>query len=48
MNYTQIVVLQRGWIVVGHVTRDGDELTRMVDHIAPTLFDLLGWMGVRD
>lgn len=21
---------------------------RMVDHIAPTLFDLLGWMGVRD
>lgn len=27
MNYTQIVVLQRGWIVVGHVTRDGDELT---------------------
>lgn len=27
MNPTQIVVLQRGWIVVGHVTRDGDELT---------------------
>ncbi len=48
--------LELGWAVgmgkrTAILTSDGEEpelMAKMVDHIAPSLFDLLGWLGVRD
>lgn len=48
--------LELGWAVgVGKrtaiVTHDGEEpelMAKMVDYISPSVFDILGWLGVRD
>lgn len=48
--------LELGWAAgqgkrTAILTHDGEEpelMARMVDHISPSLFDLLGWLGVQD